>query len=221
MNSTLPVACMIFDMDGTLTRTNDLIFASFNHVAEKYAGRTLTPVEIVALFGPPEEGALAKIIDGDRTGKAMDDLCDFYRTHHARLASLHSGVREMLEYLKGTGVKTAIFTGKGRRTASITLEEFGLASYFDVIVSGNDVDRHKPHPEGILRVLKQCAVPPQATIMTGDSVADIMASRGAGVRSVAVLWDAFDSEGVRRAGPDHTFSTVAAMDAWVRSEVHC
>jgi phosphoglycolate phosphatase-like HAD superfamily hydrolase len=90
------VSCVIFDIDGTLTRTNELIFSSFNHVASKYIGRTLTPREITALFGPPEEVAIARVVGHQDAPAAMSDLCSFYRDQHRSLASLHDGIEEVL-----------------------------------------------------------------------------------------------------------------------------
>ena len=146
MNSDInPIACVIFDMDGTLTRTNELIFESFNHVAEKYTGKRLSPHEIVALFGPPEEGGLAKVVGDESVEEAMDELCEYYQAHHGRLAGLHQGIDNILRYLKNRGTKLAIFTGKGKRTAGITLHELNIAQYFDVVISGSDVVNHKPH----------------------------------------------------------------------------
>ena len=140
----LAVGGVLFDIDGTLTRTNELIFATFNFIATKYCGRTYEPREIIALFGPPEEGALLPIVGKDRLGAAMDDLCEFYRGHHHAMASLHAGMDDVLAFLKTRGIPLGIFTGKGRRTAMITLEALGIEGYFDMIVSGNDVVRHKP-----------------------------------------------------------------------------
>jgi HAD superfamily hydrolase (TIGR01509 family) len=210
------LACVIFDIDGTLTRTNQLIFASFNHVAEKYLGTRLAPEDIVSLFGPPEEGGLAKLLGGERVPEAMDDLCRFYLAHHAAMAGVHAGIPEVLHFLKGRGIRLAVCTGKGNRTTAITLSALGLAETFDMIVSGSDVVHHKPHPEGIARVLENFAVPVERVLMVGDAVSDIRASRSAGVRVAAVLWDSMDRERVLGAGADMVFHTVAEMHAWFR-----
>lgn len=60
-------------MDGTLTQTNQLIFESFNHIAEKYINKRLTPKEIVALFGPPEEEAVENMIGSQHIDSAMNE----------------------------------------------------------------------------------------------------------------------------------------------------
>jgi HAD superfamily hydrolase (TIGR01549 family) len=216
----LHLSCVIFDIDGTLTRTNELIFASFNHLAQKYLHRTFLPAEIVALFGPPEEGALAPLFGEENIARIMDELCEFYRDHHHTLAGLHPGIEEVLQFLKSKEIRLAVFTGKGKRTTDITLGALGLAGYFDLVVSGNDVAKHKPDPEGILKVIRTFDLRPHEVLMVGDSLGDIKASRGAGVNMAAVLWDSYDSERVRNAGAEYVFDEVSDLLAWLRTHIN-
>jgi len=216
----LSPSCVIFDIDGTLTRTNDLIFASFNHLARRYQGRTYSPSEIVGFFGPPEEGALSKVFGAEAADGLMDELCEFYESNHALMASVHPGVPEMLRYLKARGIPLAVFTGKGRRTTTITLEALELNTYFDLIVSGTDVVKHKPHPEGICRVLERFGVLAEETLMVGDSMSDIRASRAAGVQIASALWDCYDRERVLEANHFWAFHSVQELLAWFRSQIH-
>jgi len=208
------LACVIFDIDGTLAKSNELIFASFNHVAVKYLGRSLSQAEVIALFGPPEEGGLRRILEDRLVPMAMDDLCLFYGREHAGMASLHQGIEEVLRFLRTRHVRLAVFTGKGRRTAAITLEQLGISPYFDLVVSGSDVDQHKPHPEGIHRVLSVLGMSPQQTLMVGDSVSDIRASHAAGVAVASVLWDCYDRDSVLKERAEFRFEQVGEMMAW-------
>jgi HAD superfamily hydrolase (TIGR01509 family) len=212
-------ACVIFDIDGTLTETNELIFASFNYVAEKYLGRRFAPPEIVALFGPPEEGTVLKMFGPDHLDAIMEDLLGYYADHHASMASLHEGIDEILQYLRNRGVKLAVFTGKGRRTAMITLDALHLTPHFDFIVSGNDVVHHKPHPEGILRVLDKFGLKPEEAMMVGDSLSDVHASHAAGVPVASVLWDSIDPVRVKGANPDYVFENVRDMLSWFKTNL--
>jgi HAD superfamily hydrolase (TIGR01509 family) len=213
------VGGVLFDIDGTLTRTNDLIFATFNHIATKYCGRTYEPREIIALFGPPEEGALIPIVGEEHLDAAMDDLCDFYSRNHESMAALHDGMEDVLVFLKGTGIPLGVFTGKGKRTATITLEALGIAGYFDMIVSGNDVLRHKPDPEGIRKFIEAFSLAPSEVLMVGDALGDVTASRAAGATPVAVLWDSYDRERVVRAGADAVFHDVGGLLSWLKTDV--
>jgi len=214
------LSCMIFDVDGTLARTNPLIFATFNHVTETHLGRIFPPREIVALFGPPEEGAVEKLFGSAMVPRIMDEMCAYYRAHHSRLASTPEGLIPVLELLQRHGIRLAVFTGKGRRTAAITLEELGMTRFFEHVVTGNDVRSFKPDPEGILQVLKMFNVPAGETVMVGDSMADLSAARDAGVTFAAVLWDAYDRHRVLEAGPDLVFHTTDEFDQWCRSHVN-
>jgi pyrophosphatase PpaX len=209
------VSCVIFDMDGTLTQTNELIFASFNHLARKYLGKEFTPAEVVSFFGPPEEGAIACAFGNEPVDRLMDELCDFYREHHQRMARLHPGVEDLLRSLKERGAILAIFTGKGRRTAGITLEMTGVKGFFDLVVSGNDVVNHKPHPEGIMKILATFKLTPGEALMVGDSLSDIRASRAAGVPMAAVVWDSYDRVRVAEASRDCVFDTAEALSGWL------
>jgi HAD superfamily hydrolase (TIGR01509 family) len=210
------LACVIFDVDGTLTRTNDLIFASFNHVAERYLGHRFTPAQIIALFGPPEEGAVQKVFGPENLERIMDELLAFYASQHSAMASLHAGIEEILDLLKRYGVRLAVFTGKGRKTTAITLNALHLASYFELVISGNDVLHHKPHPEGILRVLERFRSSPDEALMVGDSLSDIKAARAAGVPIASVLWDCYDPESIRRENGECVFERVEDLLGWFR-----
>lgn len=214
------LSCMIFDLDGTLAHTNPLIFATFNHVAELHLGRQFAPQEIIAMFGPPEEGAVEKVFGAAMVPRIMDEMCDFYRAHHGRMARAHEGITRVLAALKGHGVRLAVFTGKGRRTTAITLGELGMAEFFEHIVTGNDVEAFKPHPEGILQVLQTFAVSPRETVMVGDSMSDLSAARDAGVTFAAVLWDAYDHRRVIDAQPEYLFRTVNEFEAWCLSHLN-
>ncbi len=209
--------CIIFDMDGTLTQTNQLIYDSFNHVAGKYINRTLTNSQIHDLFGPPEEEAVENMIGKEHIRQAMSDYYSFYQGEHGKLALLYPGIREILEFLRSMQVRIALFTGKGRKTTDITLEQFGISSYFEVTMTGDDVDIHKPSGDGIRKILEQFSLAPDQVLMVGDAVADIKAARETGVEVASVIWDSYGKEEVLKLSPDHLFHDVRSFDEWLRN----
>ena len=213
------VKCVIFDMDGTLTQTNQLIYDSFNDIARRYVGHTFSVPEITAMFGPPEEGALVRIVGKENLDRAMEEYLHFYRTHHSRLARIYPGIVDVLRFLKERRCVIALFTGKGRSTTGITLEEFDLTSYFDMVVTGNDVVNHKPAGEGIQKVLDAFSLSPKETLMVGDSVSDVKAAREAGVRIASVLWDSYGKEKVLQMGSDEVFHSMEEFSSWLRRNV--
>lgn len=211
--------CVIFDMDGTLTETNRLIFDSFNHIVKKYRGRTMPDHEITALFGPPEEGALVKIVGEERLETAMAEYLEFYRKHHHTLARMVPGMKEVLDDIRQAGRIIALFTGKGIHTTTITLEECGIKDYFDAIVTGNDVLEHKPSAEGIRKIMEQFHLDRGEVLMVGDAVSDVKAAREAGIPIAAVLWDSYGKERVLNMNADYVFHTVAEFRDWLRKHL--
>ena len=210
--------CVIFDMDGTLTQTNQLIFNSFNHIAEKYIGKTFSQPEITAMFGPPEEGALLNVVSRNQLDEAMDEYLLFYKENHSRLAKLYPGIKEVLGFLKQQGRKVTLFTGKGIHTTSITLDEFGIRPYFDYVVTGNDVQKHKPSAEGIHKIMSHFQLKPNEVLMVGDAVSDVKAAHESGVKIAAVVWDSYSRERVLQMPTDYVFHNVGEFHAWLRSQ---
>lgn len=217
-NAVRNLRCIVFDMDGTLTQTNQLIYDSFNYIAKKYAGRSYSVPEINAMFGPPEEGALLAIVKQEVLDEAMADYLTFYRKHHNRLARLYPGIEEVLRYISQSGRKLAVFTGKGNRTATITLQEFHIDRYFDYIVSGNDVVNHKPSSEGLRKIMDHFGFGAEEVLMVGDAVSDVKAARGAGVKIAAVLWDSYAKEKVLQMDTDLAFHGVEEFHEWLRNQ---
>lgn len=205
-------------MDGTLTQTSHLIYDSFNHIAQKYEGKTYSIPEITAMFGPPEEGALLGIVRQDQIDEAMKEYLSFYRAHHNRLARLFPGIEEILKFTKEQGRKLALFTGKGIHTTTITLQEFFIDKYFDYIVTGNDVVNHKPSSEGLHKIMEHFSLQPNNVLMVGDSVVDVEAAHDAGVEVAAVVWDSYAKQKVLQMKTDYVFYNVAEFHNWLKEQ---
>ena len=205
-------------MDGTLTQTNQLIYDSFNYIAQKYAGKTYTVQEIIAMFGPPEEGSLLAIVQPDQIEEVMKDYLEFYRAHHKELAQLYPGMEEILRFLKASGKLLAVFTGKGTATAMITLQEFHIDGYFDYIVTGNDVVKYKPSSEGLVKIMNHFSIRPEEMLMVGDAVSDVKAAHEAGVSIAAVLWNSYSKEKVLQMKPDFLFTDTKEFQRWLNEQ---
>jgi HAD superfamily hydrolase (TIGR01549 family) len=215
----MALKCVIFDVDGTLTATSRLIFESFNHIAERYKHRRYTDEEIIKMFGPPEEVALLSIVGKDQIDEAMEEYLRYYRGHHAALAYLHPGMEAILEFIKSRNCKLAVFTGKGTQTTRISLQELGIESYFDYIVTGNDVVNHKPSSEGLAKILKHFSLVPEEALMIGDAVSDIHAAHEAGIKVGVVLWDSYAGDRVRSMPTDYSFRTVKDLEQWLKENL--
>jgi HAD superfamily hydrolase (TIGR01549 family) len=204
---------IIFDIDGTLASTNQLIFDTFNFVASKFLNRIFTEKEIIAMFGPPEDVILKKLFS-EETEKASEEYYNYYRENH-HIARIYPGIKELIEDLKKRSVLLSIFTGKGRRSSMITLMETELLNYFDLIVTGDDVLEHKPSAEGILRFVNEFKLPKDKVLMIGDAVSDVKAARSAGVDYASVLWDSYGAEKVKEINNDRVFHSVEELKEFI------
>jgi HAD superfamily hydrolase (TIGR01549 family) len=199
----------IFDIDGTLTSTNRLIFDSFNFIANKYLSKTFTDEEVISMFGPTED-VILKEWCGERFLEARKEYYTYYSKHHG-IAGLYEGIKEILHHLKSKGYPIGIFTGKGREASLITLNKLGVDHYFDMIVTGDDVENHKPSPEGILKFVNHFGLKPERVLMIGDSVSDVIASKEARIKIASVLWDSYGSEEVKTLNSDYYFHSVEEL----------
>jgi HAD superfamily hydrolase (TIGR01549 family) len=205
---------IIFDIDGTLTSTFELIFASFNYVMNKYLDKNFSNDEIVGLFGPTEDKILEDLCGGN-SEKAKEDYYRFYAENH-HMADLYPGIKELLEYIKSKGVYLSIYTGKGRKAATITLKKLEIFDYFDLMITGDEVKEHKPSPEGIELFIKKFNLSKNEVLMIGDAPSDVKAARAAGVDAASVLWDSYSKDEVIKLNSDYLFDSVEELNKFLK-----
>lgn len=177
----------IFDLDGTLTDTLDLVIAAVNAALSPVWGLERTPEEIRRLFGPTEEGLIARATEVGREA-ARERFFRYYEDEHDARARIFPGVPDMLQQIAAGGHPIAVVTNKGSRSTEITLRRLGLTGFVAAIATGDDVEHPKPDPAGILRVLAAMEVDADSAIYVGDSPSDMRAARAAGVLAVGVGW---------------------------------
>lgn len=204
---------VIFDIDGTLTYTNRLIFDSFNHITKKYLGKSYTDKEIIEFFGPTEDVILKQLCKEDYE-KARNDYYSYYKANHS-IAQLYDGIRDLIIDLKKEKILLSIFTGKGRTSSLITLNELGIKDFFDMIVTGDDVQNHKPSPEGIIKFLEKFNLNPKDVLMIGDAPSDIIAARECGVKIASAVWDSYSEEEVKKLNDKNIFHSVKELRDYI------
>ena len=208
---------IIFDVDGTLTSTNDLIFESFRYISKKYFNKNPSNNEIMSLFGPTEN-VILKEWSGDNYEKVKDDYYNFYSDNH-HMAKLYPGIKEILDFLKSKKVLLSIFTGKGREAAEITLKKLKIFDYFDLVVTGDDVINHKPSAEGINKFIDKFSLAKKKVLMIGDSPSDIKAARSAGVKIASAIWDSYVKKEVLQSGSDYIFREVKDLEEFIKNNL--
>jgi pyrophosphatase PpaX len=181
---------IIFDLDGTLADTHQLIFDSFNFVMKKYKSIVMTPEEIMSYFGPPEDVCIKNMMGTEHFEDAWRDYLDYYEKHLDE-SLVFPGIPELLNDLKASKILLGIFTGKGKETTESTLRFHGIWDLFDVVVTGSSVKNHKPHPEGVEFALNKLKVLAHNAVVVGDSIADYRAAASSGTHFIAAMYDTF------------------------------
>lgn len=182
------IKAIIFDFDGTLADTLLVCFLAFESVFEKFDNLEVTSEEIKAMFGPSETGIIRDNLKNNNYDEAIELYYEIYRDRHENLVQNNEDINTLLKRLKTNGYKLGIVTGKARRSLDISLDCLGLDNFFDVIITGDDVEFPKPHPEGINKALDHLDVLPNEAVFLGDSDADIMAGKQANVLTIGVHW---------------------------------
>jgi pyrophosphatase PpaX len=196
-----PIDAVIFDLDGTLVDTFGLIVASWNAAVRGHVGRDHTPEEVIARFGVPCSAMLRRELPAHLVDDAIEAFHHHYRDAHA-MAPAFDGIDDLIARLRARGVPMAVVTGKGRRTTDISLAACRWAGSFPVVITGEDVERQKPDPQGALRAARQLRIAPERCAFVGDSPADIGAGRAAGMVTIVAGWQTVYAEKVRAMQPD-------------------
>lgn len=186
-------AAMLFDYDGTLIDTNQLIIDSWNHMYQKHFGGKLTGDDVKWTFGMILWDAIdEEMKKRGHSGYDLDELVESYREWQRKPdttpAPPFPGVSEVLFELKERGVKLGIVTSRAEETCIKGLKKNGIYECFDYLVTAESTDIHKPRPEPALICCKGLGVKPEESLMIGDSVFDLQCGNAAGCDSAFVTW---------------------------------
>jgi len=200
-------ATYLFDLDGTLLDSVELILASYRHTALAHRGEAPDDAVWLAGLGTPLRTQLRHLSDDPAEIEAMADT---YREHnlanHDRMVRPYDGVVEAVRELALRGT-LGLVTSKLRHGALRGLRVARLEDVFTVVIGADDVDRHKPDPAPVLAAVERLGADPTTTVFVGDSPHDMAAGRAAGVRTAAVLWGPFSREALEPHHPDHWLYT--------------
>ena len=194
----------LFDLDGTLIDSIDLIMSSFRHTMRAHLGMVPPDAEWRAGFGTPLRPQLARYArDPDQVANMAATYRAHNREHHDRLVKPYAGIHDVVKELAERGVQLGIVTSKNRVATQQGLQRCALDRFFEVLVTSDDVTEHKPRPAPVLAALSRLDVSATRTVFIGDSPFDCQAGKAAGVSVAAVLWGPFSRETLEPHAPDY------------------
>ena len=208
------IKAIIFDLDGTLANTLPLCIEAFRQSVEPLINRSISDAEIIATFGPSEEGTIMALAPNNYD-KGVADYLKFYKNLHNICPTPFDGIKELLVALKEKGIRIAMVTGKGKYSTAISLQQFGLQNFFELIETGSPTGARKA--EGIQLVLDFLnGIKKEEVIYVGDAPSDIIASKSVGVTVVAAAWATTAApEKLIALLPDKIFYTIKNFADWL------
>jgi pyrophosphatase PpaX len=178
---------VLFDLDGTVIDSGAIILASMKHAAETVLGSSPPDAELLATVGGPGLEAQMRALAPDR----VDELVRVYRAHNEPLheeLECCAGMDDVLVRLKDEGRRLGIVTAKRRVTVELAFDRVPLAHLFEVVVGGDETERHKPDPAPLLLALDRLDAQPDDAAYVGDSPFDVRAAKAGGLHAIAVTW---------------------------------
>lgn len=205
---------IILDFDGTLADTQPLIISSMQRAIRELHMSSRTDAECQAMIGLPLKECFSTLLSvDDATAERCADLYRrvFDEDNHPGVVTLFPGVLDTLTALHDRGLLLAICSSRGRPTLDGFVSTFHLEGYVSMIVSANDVQHHKPHPEPVQMILKQLDVSPAEALVVGDASYDILMGRNAGCRTCGVTYGNQTPADLRNAGANYLIDHFADL----------
>lgn len=195
------ITTALFDLDGTLIDTNELIISSFLHTLEQYYPSKYKREDVLPFIGPSLQETFG-FINPEQAEEMIKTYREFNISNHDKLVTEFEGVFETIQTLKEKGIKIGIVTTKMLNVVQMGLKLTGLDQFFDVIVALDHVEKAKPDPEPILKALDLLHSTPEETIMVGDNHHDVLAGKNAGTKTAGVAWTIKGKEYLAGYKPD-------------------
>lgn len=185
-----PKPTMIFDLDGTILDTQNGILATYEMLFAKYRTKAEFSEEIQAeVLGPSLQEMFVKHFPDEDPAKLYEEYRQYNSEIFLKVNKPMDHAIEMLKELKENGYVVGVVSTKRRDTVEDNLKDFDMLQYVDAIVGAEDVQKQKPSPEGLNKILKDNRWSRDEAIYVGDSVMDIAAAKNAGLYSVGYFFN--------------------------------
>jgi 2-phosphoglycolate phosphatase len=202
---------VVFDFDGTLVDSESCIRQS---LTQALADQGVASAPIAREWiGLPLQTIIRSACG--ELEVSMDAVVAGYRKHYAvldpGLTFAFPGIVTTLQALDSSGVRLAVATNKHSTPARATLDRLDISRLFTTLVGAENVDRPKPHPDIMLRVLELNGVPAAEALMVGDAAVDLQMAAAAGVDSCAVTWGNSSRDQLEAHAPTYVIESPAQL----------
>lgn len=211
------IKAVLFDLDGTLIDTNELIIRTFKHTFKEHLNIEVPESEIVMHFGEPLIETLSRY-DKDNAHVLIEAYRGFNESIHDEFTKEIAGAKDTITELKSLGIKVGVVTSKRRPIAERGLNLFNLKRYMDVIITPEDTTKHKPEPEPIYKACELLGIKASEALMVGDSHFDIQCGKNAGSKTCVVKYTVLPLEKIMEYNPEYAIDEIREITQIIRKE---
>lgn len=204
-----PPAALVFDLDGTLVDSAPDLQAAANRLLAELGEKPLDLNTITSFVGNGIPTLVARVLKASSVSLSETDeqaavkrFKDLYAEEPTERTVLYPGVREAMAAFDAAGCPLGVCTNKAETLARVVLRDVHLGEHLAVVIGGDTLATHKPHPEGLLAAIAKLGATRETAVYVGDSEVDAETAQAAGVRF------ALYAKGYRK-------SPVADLNAWV------
>lgn len=156
-------------------------------------------------------GELEGEVNQDDFDKAYPIFLDLYAANTSGRSCLYDGVKEGLNYLKSQGYTVGCVTNKAEQFTHPLLKDLGIFDEFEIVISGDTLEKKKPDPLPLLHAAKHFGIDPKEALMLGDSISDVKASRAAGFDIICMSYGYNHGVDIRHSNPDLVIDSMAEL----------
>lgn len=203
----------VFDLDGTLIDSFDFYLMLVKTIFARY-DVDLAPESLNSCLGQYSKNFFAAHLPAEHLTEALTALKTSAMEDASKIQP-YQGILPLLMELSRRKMQMALWTSRDLESATKILDHTGLGPYFSYRVSGSCVGKHKPDPEGLLKIAGYFACEPSQLVMVGDHDYDVQAAKAVGATAIRASWHRYGPPEYCALSDQH-FKSVEEMLRWVR-----
>lgn len=222
-NFPLLVKAIVIDLDGTLLHTAPELAEAANLMLKDMGRAPVSQDLLKSYIGNGIHWLVKRALTGDMHAEPeaalFDQALPIYEKHYTALSCTSkpfNNVMKGLDAMKAAGFRLGCITNKVERYTTPILKSAGLASYFEIVLSGDTLSEKKPHPMPLLHSAKFFGVPIEQLLLIGDSLSDAQAARAAGCPIICVPYGYNHGEPVENLKVDAVIPDLAAVMSLIK-----
>ncbi|MBU4246568.1 MAG: HAD family phosphatase [Nanoarchaeota archaeon] len=220
------IRAVIFDLDGTLIDALDGHVLTLNRAFAVKGYPKQKPKEIYKYYGETGEEIIRALLKKPSIDAEVEEIArlkrEFYKETNGIYIKLLPGVAELIRMLHSKKIPLAVASSANRRGIDEALDKTGIAKYFSVIVSSDDVKNSKPNPEIFLKAAKALKIAPKKCLVFEDSLWGVMAAIAAEMKCIAVATGTATKADLKKLEPNLVIDSmnvihISKIDAFLSS----